>query len=258
MADARKQKENSAQKEGFGAKFARFKHNWAQMWQAFQIQRKQDKKLVPLMLITIIGIAFAFFLVGLAWNGQWYMLVLGLLVGFTAALYVFTRRVERSVYDKASGQPGAAGWALENLRDGVGMVWKTKTAVAATTHMDAVHRVVGVCGIVLVGEGEMHRVRPLMTQQKKRLQRVAGNAPIYEMYAGEGEGQVPIRSLQRELMKLPRNMKKNEAVALAARVDSIDSRGAQNAGLPKGPIPKGARVSGMNRRARRASDRKKH
>ncbi|WJZ03216.1 DUF4191 domain-containing protein [Corynebacterium freiburgense] len=258
MADARKQNEKAAKKQARSAKFARFKQNWAQMWQAFQIQRKQDKKLVPLLLLTIIGIAFAFFLLGLLWGGQWYMLFLGLLVGFTAALYVFTRRVENSVYDKASDQPGAAGWALENLRNGVGMVWKTKTAVAATTQMDAVHRVVGVCGIVLVGEGEMHRVRPLMAQQKKRLARVAGNAPIYEMYAGEGEGQVRIRNLQRELMKLPRNMKKDEVYALAARVDSIDSHTGQQAGLPKGPLPKGARVSGMNRRARRAAERNKH
>lgn len=258
MADARKQRDQSAQKKGFRARLAQFKQNWSQLWQAFQIQRKQDKKLVPLLLLTIIGIAFAFFLLGLLWGGQWYMLFVGILFGLTAALYLFTRRVENSVYDKASGQPGAAGWALENLRNGVGMVWKTKTAVAATTQMDAVHRVVGVCGIVLVGEGEMHRVRPLMAQQKKRLHRVAGTAPIYEIYVGEEEGQVRIRNLQRELMKLPRNMKKDEVYALAARVDSIDSRSAQHPGLPKGPIPKGARVSGMNRRARRAADRKKH
>ena len=86
--------------------------------------------------------------------------------------------------------------------------------------MDAVHRVVGLCGIVLVGEGEPRRVRPLIAQQKKRLDRISGGVPIYEMMAGEGEDQVPISKLQRELMKLPRNMKKDDVYALAARLES--------------------------------------
>ena len=143
------------------------------------------------------------------------------------------------------------------MRNGVGMVWKSKTAVAATTHMDAVHRVVGLCGIVLVGEGEPRRVRPLIAQQKKRLDRISGGVPIYEMMAGEGEDQVPISKLQRELMKLPRNMKKDDVYALAARLESADKLSSQAANMPKGPMPKNVSTGGMNRRARRAAERNK-
>ena len=90
----------------------------------------------------------------------------------------------------------------------------------------------GLCGIVLVGEGEPRRVRPLIAQQKKRLDRISGGVPIYEMMAGEGEDQVPISKLQRELMKLPRNMKKDDVYALAARLESADKLSSQAANMP--------------------------
>ena len=249
--------DKNAKKEERAAKRARRKENWAQLWQAFQMQRKQDSKLVPLMLLAVIGTGVLFFLIGLLWRGQWLMLITGLLLGVAIALWIFSRRLQNNVYNQAAGQPGAAGWALENMRNGVGMVWKTKTAVAATTHMDAVHRVVGLCGIVLVGEGEPRRVRPLIAQQKKRLDRISGGVPIYEMMAGEGEDQVPISKLQRELMKLPRNMKKDDVYALAARLESADKLSSQAANMPKGPMPKNVSTGGMNRRARRAAERNK-
>lgn len=258
MADANKQAAKAAEKEAKAAKWAQRKQSLAQLWQAFNIQRKQDKQLVPLMLLALVGIAAVFFLIGLIFNLQWMLLPIGIALGLIAAMFIFTRRLERSVYDKAAGQAGAAGWALENMRSGVGMTWKTTTAVAVTTQMDAVHRVVGVCGIVLVGEGEPRRVRPLMNQQKKRLHRIAGQVPIYEIMAGEDEGQVPVRSLQRELMKLPRNIKKDEVYSLAARLESADKLSSQaGGGLPKGPLPKNVSSGGMNRRARRAAERNK-
>ncbi|PRQ11115.1 DUF4191 domain-containing protein [Corynebacterium sp. 13CS0277] len=254
MADA-KTKARAAEKEAKAAKRAQRKQTRQQLWQAFQLQRKQDKALIPIMLACLLGVALVFFLLGLLWGGQWFMLILGLMFGALLAFWMFTRRLEASMYDKVSDQPGAGGWALENMRNGVGMVWHTKTAVAANREMDVVHRVVGNPGIILVGEGNAQRLKPLMNQQKKRLQRVAGQHPIYEILVGDGEGRVPVKKLQREVMKLPRNLSKDEVGTLAARVDSIDTAGP---GLPKGPMPAGAKaMSGMNRRARRAQQRGK-
>ncbi|AKK03572.1 DUF4191 domain-containing protein [Corynebacterium epidermidicanis] len=256
MADAKKAQLKAAEKEAKAAKRAQRKQNYSQMWQAFNIQRKNDKALVPLMLIAVVGMAVLFFGLGLLFNSQWWMLPIGLALGIMLAMFIFTRRVEKSVYDQAENQPGAAGWALENLKSGVGMAWRTKTAIAANTHMDAVHRVIGNPGIVLVGEGEMHRLKPLMAQAEKRLNRVSGGVPIYKIYTGEGEDQVRIRNLQRELMKLPRNYKKDEVYALANKIEAMDHISGQGQpGLPKGPLPKGAKVSGMNRRARRQAER---
>ncbi|APT85137.1 DUF4191 domain-containing protein [Corynebacterium aquilae] len=256
MADAKK-KAREANKEAKALKRAQRKQTRQQLWQAFNMQRKQDKALVPIMLACVIGLGLLFFLIGLLFGGQWFMLIIGLMFGIMLAFYMFTRRLESSMYDRVSDQPGAGGWALENMRNGVGMVWHTKTAVAANREMDVVHRVVGNPGIVLVGEGDEKRLKPLMAQQKKRLTRVAGQHPIYEILAGEGEGRVPIKKLQREMMKLPRNLSKDEVAALAARVESMDNLAGGMAGLPKGPVPGNAKMSGMNRRARRAQQRNK-
>lgn len=259
MADAKKVDLKAAEKEAKAAKRAQRQQNYSQMWQAFNIQRKNDKALVPLILLAVIGMAVVFFGIGMLFDAQWWMLPIGIALGLMLAMFIFTRRVESSVYDQAKDQPGAAGWALENLKSGVGMAWRTKTAIAANTHMDAVHRVIGNPGIVLVGEGDKNRVKPLMAQAKRRLNRVSGGVPIYEMYAGEGEGQVRLRDLQRELMKLPRNYKKDEVYALAQKIEAMDNVGntAGQPGMPKGPLPKGAKVSGMNRRARRQAERGK-
>ena len=120
MADAQKQAVKAAEKEARSAKWAQRKQAFAQLWQAFNIQRKQDKQLIPLMLLALIGIAAAFFLIGLIFHMQWLLLPIGIAFGIVAALFIFTRRLERSVYERASDQPGAAGWALENMRNGRG------------------------------------------------------------------------------------------------------------------------------------------
>lgn len=256
MADAKKQADKAAKKEQRAAKRAQRRRNWSQLWQAFNIQRKQDKALVPIMVGSILGLGPLFFLIGMLWNGQWFTLPTGLLLGVLLAMFIFTRRLQNSVYEKAEGQAGAAGWALENLRSGVGIVWRTKTGIAVTKQMDVLHRVIGVCGIVLVGEGNKNHLRPLINQQRQRLSRLAPGVPIHEMFVGSGEGEVPLKKLQSSLLKLDRQYKKNDVYEIASRIESMDNV-QTNVGLPKGPIPKGSKISGMNRRARRSADRNK-
>lgn len=49
-----------------------------QLWQAFNIQRKQDNKLIPLMILSVLGMAAVFDGIGLLWGGQWFMLIIGI------------------------------------------------------------------------------------------------------------------------------------------------------------------------------------
>ncbi|QDZ42970.1 DUF4191 domain-containing protein [Corynebacterium sp. sy039] len=255
MADAKKQAEKAEKKQQRAQKKAQRRQNWSQIWQAFNIQRKRDKALIPIMLGAFLGVGLLFFLIGMLWHGQWLMLIIGLLLGATLAMFLFSRRLQNSVYDQAADQRGSAGFALENMRNNFAVVWRTKTAVAATTNMDLVHRVTGVCGFVLVGEGEVHRLKPLINQQKKRLNRIAPGVPVHEIYVGEGENQVPLKKLQNTLVRLPRHYKKDEVYQIAARIEAMDNASGQQGSLPKGPLPKGGKVAGMNRRARRHAQR---
>lgn len=265
MADEAKKKakaaEKAAKKEVRAAKRAKRRQTWTQVWQAFNMLRKKDKKLVPLMLITWIGIALIMFGIGSLWGGHWLMLILGVVLGFAAAMWVFSKRLENNMYDQVDDTPGAAGWALENMRNTVGIAWVTETGVAGTTQMDVVHRVVGNPGVIFVGEGNPNRLKPLLAQQRKRADRLLAGIPIYEVIIGDDTeaGQVPLKKLQRHMLKFPRNFKKADVMSISAKVEALDHvRGGQQAGLPKGPMPKQAQnMAGMNRRMRRANERSK-
>ncbi|KAA0917216.1 DUF4191 domain-containing protein [Dietzia sp. ANT_WB102] len=227
------------------------KEQRGQMWQALKIQSKQDKLLWPLMIGALVVSMVVFFLLGTLWGGEWWMLPLGVLTGLMLAMVIFSRRVQGTVYGKAEGQPGAAAWALDQLRSG----WRVNQAVAATTSFDAVHRVVGRCGIVIVGEGEPRRLKPLMAQEKKKVARVVGDTPIYELIVGNEEGaspeQVPLRKLNRRLTRYPMNISRAKVDALDTRLRALSTKtGVQNQ-MPKGPVPQGAKVRSIQRSARR-------
>ena len=250
--------DKNVKKEQRAAKRAQRRNTRNQVLQAFNIQRKRDPKLIPLMLLSVIGVALMFFLIGLLFHGQWYMLVLGLLAGIVLAMWLFSRRLENSMYDEVGNQPGAAAWTLENMRSTMGIAWITKTSVAATPQMDVVHRVVGNPGVVLVGEGNRGRLKKLMDREAKRVDRLLAGVPVHEIYVGDGEGETPVRDLQKTLLKLPKNYKKDEVYSMSAKLDAMDARTAgRPAGLPGGPMPRQAQsMAGMNRRMRRMQERK--
>ncbi|RZL70105.1 MAG: DUF4191 family protein [Rhodococcus sp. (in: high G+C Gram-positive bacteria)] len=146
------------------------KERRTQLWQAFQMQRKEDKLLLPLMLGTLVGLAVVFFLVGLIWGLQWFLLPIGLLLGVLGAFIIFGRRVQKTVYGKAEGQAD--------------------------------------------------------------------------------EGQVPLSQLQKHLNKLPKNIDTKRMDAIESRLAALSSRGG-GAALPKGPMPGGAKMRGVQRTIRR-------
>ncbi|GAA1993355.1 DUF4191 domain-containing protein [Amycolatopsis minnesotensis] len=236
--------DKEAAKQAKKEKRAASKARRGQIFEAFKMQRKEDKALIPWMLGSVLVITGVVFGIGFLINAQWALLPLGILLGLLAAVIIFGRRVQKTVYSKADGQPGAAGWALDNLRG----KWRVTQTVAATTQLDAVHRVLGGPGVVLVAEGAPHRVKGLLAQEKKRVARLVGETPIYDVIVGTEEGQVQLRKLQNYLMKLPRNLKPAQVDALEAKLAALGSRGAA---MPKGPMPQGAKMRNVQRTIRR-------
>jgi hypothetical protein len=162
-------------------------------------------------------------------------------------MLVFSRRAQRSMFTQAEGQPGAAGWMLQQQLRGD---WRLTQAVAGTTQLDAVHRLVGRPGVVLVGEGAQHRVRGLIALEKKKVSRMTGDTPIYDVIVGTGDGELRLAKLNRYLVKLPNNLSKQEVGALDKRLSAL---GGSRAQLPQGPLPQGAKMRNVQRAARRRS-----
>jgi hypothetical protein len=114
--------------------------------------------------------------------------------------------------------------------------WKTFPVVAFTKQQDVVHRVVGPPGVVLVGEGNHNRLRPLLASERRKHERVVAETPIHEVVCGRGEGEVPLPQLVRHITKMRRAVKPADLTDVLNRIKALDAN-RPNIPLPKGPVP---------------------
>jgi hypothetical protein len=210
-----------------------------QIRSAYQLTKKSDPRIGLLLAAIFLGVVAVFVALGILVGPLLIWIPLGVALGFLATTIVFGRRVEKAAYSQIEGQAGAAASALQTLRRG----WNVTPAVAVTKNADIVHRVVGRPGIVLVGEGQPSRVKNLLAAEGKKHTRVAGGAPVIQIVAGKGEGEVDIRKLTKHVMKLPQALQPSEITDLLQRLKALDAVRPQ-VPMPKGPVPtslKGAR-----------------
>jgi hypothetical protein len=120
--------------------------------------------------------------------------------------------------------------------------------VAGTPQLDTVHRVLGRPGIVLVAEGSPTRVRALLAQEKRKVARVVGDTPIYDIVVGDDEGQVPLKKLSSHVMKLPRNLTAAQVNQMGRRMAAL---GGPRMPVPGGPLPGGKQMTVSQRQVRR-------
>ena len=225
-------------------RLAKFGHQLKMIGQAYRLTKRNDPKLPWILLITFVVVATLVELVGILFDSPFLFLPMAIVFGLLAALIVFGRRAQGSAYRQVEGQPGAAAWVLEGMRGG----WRVDAGVAGTPQLDAVHRVLGRPGVILVAEGSPQRTRGLLAQEKKRLARVVGDTPIYDVSVGDDDGQVPLKKLSRHVMKLPRNLSGAEVNALGKRIAAL---GGQRMPVPGGPLPGGRTMSLSSRQVRR-------
>lgn len=154
------------------------------------------------------------------------MPLLGILLALLGGLIVFNRRAQKAQFKALDGQLGAAAAILEQMRG----QWFVNPAVSVNAKQDMVHRVVGRCGVVLVGEGSGQRVKGLLVKERKRMSKVTGDVPLHTFVVGTGEGDVKLPKLQMTINKLPRELKKTEVPKLERRLKPLDK-------AP--PVPKG-------------------
>jgi hypothetical protein len=249
MAKPRDAKATAAAKaEAKATRKAASKERRIQLWQAFNMQRKEDKLLLPYMIGAFVLVVALSVAGGLAAGGLMITLIpLGVVLGALVAFIIFGRRAQRSVYRRADGQTGAAAWVLDNLRG----KWRVSPGVAATKHLEAVHQVIGRPGVILVGEGSSaSRVKALLAQEKKKISRSVGDVPIYDIVVGNDDGEVPLAKLERHLSRLPANINGKQLDELESRLSGLRARSGP-AAMPKGPMPAGAKMRGVQRTVRR-------
>ena len=204
--------------------------------QAFTMTRKADPKMLPIVLGAMIGILVVLLLIGLLIDAPFIMLGIAVPLAALAGMFLFGRRAQAVAMGQVEGQLGAAAAVAENMRGN----WRTTPMVGFTQQQDLLHRVIGRPGIVLLAEGAPQRTAGLVRSERKRLQRLVGNVPVYDVSVGDAEGQVPIRKLQQHLTKLPKNITPAQVNEVDRRLSAIGSTGLP---IPKGPMPKSARAA---------------
>ena len=221
-----------------------------QFVETYRMAKRSDTALPWWLLGTFLvvgGLGFVVFLLlpGTGVFGLVIAIIGGILFGTLATLIIFGRRAQKAAYGQMEGQPGAAAAALRMLKRG----WKTDVAIAFTKQQDVVHRVVGPPGIVLVGEGNGHRLKQLMVSERRKHERVASEVPLHEVVCGREEGQVPLPKLARHIQKIGRQVKPAEMTDILNRLKALDSQRSAIP-LPKGPVPTSMKGMRGNMRGR--------
>ena len=202
--------------------------------------RQHDGALLPLMLLGIALPIVAGVILGIVLGGNWLTItlwtVLGVMTGVLVGLIILGRRAERAAYAQIEGQPGAVGAVL---RSGIRGGWiSQEMPVGVTKQQDAVYRVVGRGGIVLIAEGDPTRTAKLIAEEEKKAARTAANVPIHHLHVGIGDGDVALAKLTGTIRKFKNVLTKAEVSAVNNRLSSIQG----NLPIPKGIDPTKMRV----------------
>jgi hypothetical protein len=217
-----------------------------QIRQSYTMTKQSDPRigLILLGVFLLAGLA-AFAVMLLIFRTILFSAVFGVLVGILVVLIIFGRRAQRAALAQIEGKPGAAAAALGMLRKG----WKTDPAIAVNKQQDLVTRVVGPPGIVLIGEGNPNRLKPMLAAERRKHERVARETPIHELLVGNGEGQVPLPKLTKRVTKLGKELKPAQMTDVLARIKALDAN-RSSIPMPKGPIPTSMKGMRGNMRGR--------
>jgi hypothetical protein len=204
---------------------------FARLKQVFSMTRAHDPNIgwwMALAFFVVFGLSAAIF--GLIFN-----IITGILIGIPfgllAAMIIMNRRAEKAAFARIEGRPGAAAAALGTLRRGW-IVTEEPVAMDPKTQ-DAIFRVVGRPGLILVTEGPSQRVGRMVQKTRKRFSPILKDTgvPIHVIEAGRGNDQVPLPKLTKRIKKLDKTLTKHEVSAVEKRLAALP--------ITRAPIPKG-------------------
>jgi len=202
---------------------------------AFSLTRKHQPIAFLWMALSFVVVLSLGIILGLQINHPIYFTIISIPLAVLVAFFIFTRQANTAAFLSIQDQLGAGASVLMAIRKG----FTTTPAVNVARNQDMVHRSVGRAGIVLVGEGSPS-VRQLLQDERRKMERFIPGVALTEVIIGDGNGQVPLRKLQKHLKKLPKKLNKVQLRELRNRLKAV---GGLNMPVPKGPMA-------MNRNAR--------
>lgn len=208
----------------------------AQMWTVYKMTAQADRTSVlwsALAFLAVLGAFIAFSAIAFPSNvvNLVIFIIMGAMFGIIAAMIIMGRKAERAAYARIAGQMGAVGAVLANLRRG----WRSAEMPVAVNprSQDAVYRAIGPAGVVLVGEGTRSRVKALLEDERRKVNRVAPGAPVSFVYVTNDADATALPDLSRQLYKMKKSLNRSEIGVVAKRLESL----GMNIPIPKGIDP---------------------
>jgi hypothetical protein len=206
-----------------------------QLLRVYKITAKNDPTALWLSILGFLLVLGASFLIGFLVNGFgtlgfWLWIVTGVLSAALTFMIVMSRRAERNAYIQIEGQAGAVGAVLDSQ---IRRTWRTSPMPIAVNpkSREAVYRMIGPAGVVLIGEGSSARVQQMLDDESRRIARSAPGVQIHKVRVNVDSG-VRLYALLKTVYKLKKSLTRSEVSAVANRLDSL-------AGSSALPIPKG-------------------
>ena len=216
-----------------------------QIREVYRVTAEYDRPLPLLMGGAFLLCVAVLVAVGIWLQPWWLYLLTGIMLGLVAAMLILTWRAKGAAYKRYAGQAGSAEVAIQMLDK----VWIKSPVITATRQLDVVHRVVGPAGIVLIGEGDPHRVRQLLATEAKRHETVRYGVKVTQVVMGDKHNQVPLAKLADHIKKLPKVIQGAEITELQNRLRALDAM-RPKVPLPKGPVPTSTRGARQAMRGR--------
>jgi len=206
-----------------------------QLLRVYKITAKNDPTALWLAILGFLLVLGASFLIGFLVNGLgtlgfWLWIATGVLSAALTFMIVMSRRAERNAYIQIEGQAGAVGAVLDSQ---IRRSWRASPMPIAVNpkSRDAVYRMIGPAGVVLIGEGPSARVQQMLDDESRRIARSAPGVQIHKVRVAI-DGGVRLYELLKTVYKLKKSLTRSEVSAVANRLDSL-------AGSSALPIPKG-------------------
>lgn len=209
-----------------------------QLLQVYKVTAKNDPSSVWVSLLgflvsVAIGLVMGYFVFGgEPWSFTLWT-ISGVTSGILVAMIIMSRRAERSAYKQIEGQAGAVSAVLNSQ---IRRSWRaspTPIAISPKTR-DAVYRMIGRPGVVLIGEGDSARLTQMLQDESRKVHRIAPGVTIHQIKVTQDNSGVRLYNLLKTVYKLKKTLRRAEVTAVANRLESL---GGLSIPIPKGIDP---------------------
>ena len=206
-----------------------------QLWRVYKITAKNDPNSVWLALLGFLlsiagGVSIGLLTSGFGGFGFWLWSITGVTTGLLVAMIVMSKRAERNAYMQIEGQAGAVGAVLDSQ---IRRRWRANSMPVAVNakSREAVYRMIGPAGVVLLGEGSSVRVTQMLDDEGRKVQRAVPGVTIHKLKVNIDHG-IRLHALLKTVYKLPKTLNRAEVTAVMNRLEALTNTASL-------PIPKG-------------------